>query len=287
MKLYRKYKVLLITGFCLFMILAAWFMHTADKKAQENIYSYSNKKSGSEWLRYQTIGQKLSVLKQGWKRSNHRPGPKSQVNVKIPIKEAVAIQINEIKRIYDEEILGKLSEANRIYEEYQQNLYREYEIIESEKIKEAKTKLEADLASKKEWQRQVLKNFCQEIERKNQNALINLELRKKMLTFNSNDPKTQNEEMERINVEIAVIREEIKKKIDERCDELDKEFTLYQKQRTAEYQRELKIFRRTKQQEIENELKRFREELMKEFRNWNAQRRIDVEKAIKLRHSQL
>ena len=125
-------------------------MQSADKKRQEDFYLYSNKKSPSEWLRYQTIGKKLSVLNQGWKRSNYRPNPKNSIDIEIPIKEAVAIQINEIKRIYDEEILGKLSEANRIYEEYKQNLYREYEIIESKKIKEAKTTLEADLVTQKE-----------------------------------------------------------------------------------------------------------------------------------------
>lgn len=286
MKLDRKYKALLIAGFCFLIMLAVWFMQSANKKTQENFYSYSNKKSDSEWLRYQTIGEKISVLNQGWKRSNHKPNPKSSIDIGVPIKAAIAIQVNEIKRIYDEEILGKLSEANRIYEEYQQNLYREYEIIESEKIKEAKTKLEADLASKKEWQRQVLKEYHQEIEGKDQNTLINLELQKKLLAFNSMDLNKQREEMERIENKIAIIREEIKKKIDERCDELDKEFILYQKQRTAEYQRELISFRRTKQREIENELIRFREELMKEFRDWNDQRRIEVEEAIKLRHSQ-
>lgn len=284
MKLDRKYKALLIAGFCFLIMTAVWFMKSDDKKTQENFYSY--KKSGSEWLRYQTIGKKISVLNQGWKKTNRRPNPKSSIDIEIPIKEAIAIQVSEIKRIYDEEILGKLSETNRIYEEYQQNLYREYEIIESEKIKEAKAKLEADLASKKEWQRQVLKKYHQEIEGKDQNALINLELQKKILAFNSMDLNKQQEEVERIENEIAIIREEIKKKIDKRCDELDKEFILYQKQRTAEYQRELKSFRRTKQQEIENELIRYREELMKEFRDWNDQRRIDVEEAIKLRYSQ-
>lgn len=286
MKLDRKYKALLIVGFCSLMMLAAWFIQSAGKKTQENFYSYSNKKGDSEWFRYRAIRKKLFTLNQGWKRSSHRPNPKSRNDIEIPIKEAVAIQINEIKRIYDEEILGKLSEANRIYEEYQQNLYRESEIIESEKIKEAKIKLEADLASKKEWQRQILKNYHQEIERKHQYTLINLELQKKMLAFNSMDLNKQQEEVERIDNEIAIIREEIKKKMDERGDELDQEFTLYQNRRTAGYQRELRGFHKTKQQKIESELNRFREELMKEFRDWNDQRRTDVEEAIKLRHSQ-
>lgn len=285
MKLDLKYKTLLVVGVCSFAILAV-IIRSTDKKAQENYYAFSNKKNNSEWLRYQVVREKLSGLNRGWKRTSHKLNSKSRVNIEIPIKEAVTIQISEIKRIYEEEILGKLSETNRIYQEYEQNLYREYEIMEAEKIKEAKTKLESDLASEKERQRQILQNYFQELERKQQFILINLELQKKMLIFDSTVPKKQQEETERIDSQIAIIRDEIKKKVDERSEELDKEFALYQKRRTAEYRRELRDFRKTKQLEIQAELNRFREELMKEFKAWNDQRRIDVEKAIELRHSQ-
>ncbi|NLW47521.1 MAG: hypothetical protein GXY86_09335 [Firmicutes bacterium] len=232
------------------------------------------------------IQKKLSSLNRGWKRSGHQTNSKNFVDIEIPIDEAVTNQINEIKRIYEEEILGKLSEANRIYEEYRQNLYREYEIKEAEKNKEAKIMLEADLASEKERQRQALQIYYQELERKQQFTLINLELQKKMLVFNSSDPKMQQDEIDRIDSEITVIRDEIKKQVDERCDELNQEFERYQKQRSTEYEQELRIFRKTKRQKIKAELSRFRDELIKEFRVWNEQRRTSVEEAVELRRSQ-
>jgi hypothetical protein len=286
MKLDRKYKTLFIIGFGSCLVLAVWFIQSASDKTQESHFPSSNRKSGSEWVCYQLIQEKLSSLDRGWKRSGHNTDFKNLVDIEISIKEAVANQINEIKRIYEEEILGKLSEANRIYEEYRQNLYREYEIKETEKNKEAKIKLEADLASEKERQRQMLQIFHQELERKHQFALINLELQKKMLAFNSNDPKKQQDEIHRLDSEITIIRDEIKKQFDERCDELNQEFELYQKRRSAEYENELRIFRNTKRQQIKVELSHFRHELLKEFRVWNEQRRTSVEEAVELRRSQ-
>jgi len=286
MRLDRKYKTLLTIGVCSCLVSAVWFIHLANKKTQESYYSYSNRKSGSEWICYEVIQKKLSSLNRGWKRSGHQTNSKNFVDIEIPIDEAVTNQINEIKRIYEEEILGKLSEANRIYEEYRQNLYREYEIKEAEKNKEAKIMLEADLASEKERQRQALQIYYQELERKQQFTLINLELQKKMLVFNSSDPKMQQDEIDRIDSEITVIRDEIKKQVDERCDELNQEFERYQKQRSTEYEQELRIFRKTKRQKIKAELSRFRDELIKEFRVWNEQRRTSVEEAVELRRSQ-
>ncbi len=288
MKLDKKITGLLVIGVCFFVISAVWIYHSVSKisRVTKNSYSFGKEKNESEWLRYNVIREKISRLNRGWQKPTDTLKADSSIDVTIPINDAVAVQINEIKRIYEEEILGKLSEANRIYQEFRQNLYREYEIKEAEKIKEVKSKLEIDLASEKERQRQTLEIFYQDLERKQQYTLINLELQKKMLNFNSIEPKKLQSESERIDSEIARIRNEIKKKFDQRSDELDKDNEFYQKRRTAEYHTELSDFRKTKQKLIQEELSRFREEQMNEFRVWNNQRQTDVNQAVELRRSQ-
>lgn len=292
MKLDKKVKWLLVACGGLLIILTIWIScfikQTEIKEAvvKNQRFQSEKTKNGSEWLRYQVIQKKLLSLGQGWKRPTNKHSSNIGFDGTIPINEAVVKQITEIERIHEEEILGKLSDDNRIYHEYQQNLLRELKVKVAENDRIAKTKLESDLASEKKRQNQAFVNFRKDLERKYQLILINLELQKKMLVFNSINQKNQQSEAERIDLDITRLRNDIQKRTDERSDEMDQEFELYQKRRTAEYHAELSRFRKEKQELIQTELHRFRGEQMNEFKSWNNQRQTEVEKAIELRRFQ-
>lgn len=283
-----KLKRLLIIVVCSLTIMISWIIWSLVKDVRLTNFSSLNEisKNDSEWSRYQLIREKILTLNRGWKRPLKPSDSNGGLDVDVPINNAITVQIKEINRIYEEEILGKLSEANRIYQEYQQNLQRESEIKEAEKIRVAKIKLESDLDYEAEKSRQTLVNYYQDLERKEQYSLINLELQKKMFVFSSNDLNIQQTENERIDSQITRIRNEIKRKFDERNSDLNKELELYQKQRNIEYREEIRDFHNVLTKEIQTELSRFREEQMKEFNTWNGQRRIEVERAVELRRSQ-
>lgn len=288
MKSEMKRKGLLIITVCSLTISVSCVIWSLIKDVRLTNSSVLNEtsKNDFDWVHYQLIREKLFTLNRGWKRPINSRDSKGGLDVALPINDAIIVQIKEINRIYEEETLGKLSEANRIYQEYQQNLQREYEIKEADKIKAAKIKLETDLDHENKRLRQNLVKFHQDLERKQQYSLINLELQKKMFVFNSIDPDKQQKEIERIDLEITRIRNEIKKEFDERNSELNKEFDLYQKQRTIKYQMEVSDFRKVLKMDIQAELSHFREEQMQEFRAWNGQRQIEVERAVELRRSQ-
>lgn len=283
-----KLKRLLIIVVCSLTIMISWIIWSLVKDVRLTNFSSLNEisKNDSEWSRYQLIREKILTLNRGWKRPLKPSDSNGGLDVDVPINNAITVQIKEINRIYEEEILGKLSEANRIYQEYQQNLQRESEIKEAEKIRVAKIKLESDLDYEAKKSRQTLVNYYQDLERKEQYSLINLELQKKMFVFSSNDLNIQQTENERIDSQITRIRNEIKRKFDERNSDLNKELELYQKQRNIEYREEIRDFHNVLTKEIQTELSRFREEQMKEFNTWNGQRRIEVERAVELRRSQ-
>ncbi len=242
--------------------------------------------NGLEWLCYQEVWAKISGLNQGWKRPIDTVNSDKGVEVSIPIKDAVTKQINEIKRIHQEEILGKLSNDKRVYDEYRLKLYRDLEYQYQEKLKTSKSKLEAELVSERKRQDQARVDFRKNLERKHQLTLINLELQKKMLIFNPINNNNQENESKRIELEITRIREELKEEIDQYQADLEREFELYQKQKTAEYNAELSELRRERRQMLENELSCFQKEQDKSFQTWKEQRQTEVEHGIKLRRIQ-
>ena len=244
-------------------------------------------KNNSEWLRYHEISVKISGLSRGWQK----PTQKGNVNnndlgTVIPINDAVAKQINEIKRIHQEEIVGKLANAKRINNEYRLKLIRDVEFQYQEKLNTTKTKLEADMGAKRESQAKALAGFRKNLERKHQLTLINLELQKKMLIFTPTSPENQQREAERIELEIARIRGDIQREIDNYGADLEREFELYQKEKTAEYNAELKELQAEREKTLQVELDRFQQEQDNQFRAWKTQRQIEVEQGIKLRRIQ-
>lgn len=245
-------------------------------------------KYDSEWLSYQKAWGKISGLSQGWKKSNDndKVNINSVVEKVIPINDAVAKQINEIERIHQEEIIGKLTSDKRIYNEYRLKLYRDVEFQYQEKLKASTKKLEADLAVERKRQVLALINFRKNLERKHQLTLINLELQKKMLIFSPINSNDQHNKSERIEAEIARIREEIKKECDEYGAEIERELELYQKRKTAEYKGKLDELRKERQEMIETELNRFLQEQDERFQAWKKQRQAEVEQGIKLRRVQ-
>ena len=243
-------------------------------------------KNDLEWLRYQQLWSKISDLGRGWKRPIDKRNIDSDPEVIIPIKDAVAKQINEIERIHQEEIIGKLSNDERIYNEYRQKLYRELEYQYQEGLKASRTKLEADLASEQKRQSQALADFRNNLERKHQLTIINLELQKKMLIFSPINTNRQENDSERIELEIARIRKELKKEVEKYKLQLEGEFDLYQKRKTAEYYGELRQLRIERQKMLEIELSQFREGQNERFQAWKNQRQIEVEQALKLRRIQ-
>lgn len=292
MKLDKKVKWLLVVCGCSLMIATVWIScflkQSESKETSLKYYRFKNEKAknDSEWMRYQEIRNKISGLTRGWKKPANKLNPNANFDLAISINDSVAKQIIEIERIHEEEILGKLSETNRIYHEYRQKLLRDLDVKFAEKSKTIKTKLEADLASEKKRQMQAMVNFRKDLERKQQLTLINLVLQKKMIAFNSVQADNQQSESERIELEIARIRSDIKKKIDKYGDDLEKEFKLYQKQKKAESQVQLSELRKENQKLAKTELSRFRDEQMNEFKAWNNQRQTDVEQAIELRRFQ-
>jgi hypothetical protein len=243
-------------------------------------------KNDLEWLRYQQLWSKISDLGRGWKRPIDKRNIDSGPEVIIPIKDAVAKQINEIERIHQEEIIGKLSNDERIYNEYRQKLYRELEYQYQEGLKASRTKLEADLASEQKRQSQALADFRNNLERKHQLTIINLELQKKMLIFSPINTNRQENDSERIELEIARIRKELKKEVEKYKLQLEGEFDLYQKRKIAEYYGELRQLRIERQKMLEIELSQFREGQNERFQAWKNQRQIEVEQALKLRRIQ-
>lgn len=243
-------------------------------------------KNDLEWLRYQQLWSKISDLGRGWKRPIDKRNIDSDPEVIIPIKDAVAKQINEIERIHQEEIIGKLSNDERIYNEYRQKLYRELEYQYQEGLKASRTKLEADLASEQKRQSQALADFRNNLERKHQLTIINLELQKKMLIFSPINTNRQENDSERIELEIARIRKELKKEVEKYKLQLEGEFDLYQKRKIAEYYGELRQLRIERQKMLEIELSQFREGQNERFQAWKNQRQIEVEQALKLRRIQ-
>lgn len=292
MKLDKKGKWFLVVCGCVLIIATVWisfFLIRLGSKATSAKYhrfKSEKAKNDSEWLRYQEIWNKISGLSLGWKRSANKVSSDNKFNFTISINDAVTKQIFEIERIHEEEILGKLSETNLIYHEYRQKFLRDIESKFAEKSKALKIKLEADSVAEKKRQAQALVDFRKDLERQQQLTLINLELQKKMLIFNSVNVNYQQSESERIELEIAQIRNDIKKKAEKFGNDLEKEFELYQKRKTAKYHSELNEFRKEKQKLVQAELSRFRDEQMNEFKAWNNQRHIDVEQAIELRRFQ-
>ncbi len=292
MKLDKKVKWSLVACGCPLIIAAVWIgcflKQPLSKETFLKYHRYKSEKAknDSEWLRYQEIRNKISGLSRGWKKPAHQLNPDINPDLAISINDAIAKQIIEIERIHEEEILGKLSEANRIYHEYRRKLNRDLEVKFTEKSKAARAKLEIDLATEKERQAKALVDFRKDSERKQQLTIINLELQKKMLIFNSVSPKNHQGELEGIDLEIARIRDDIKKKVDQRSTGLEKEFELFQKRKTAEYHNQLSGFRKEKQKLFQMELSRFRDEQMDDFKDWNNQRQADVEQAIELRRFQ-
>ncbi len=293
MKLNKKVKWSLVVSCCFLIIVFVWMILILPENTKTSVkfkrLKSEKAKYNSEWLRYQELGNKMSGLVQGWKQPSNKPSSMAGFDVLIPINDAVTKQVTEIERIHDEEILGKLSSANRIYHEYRQQLLRDLEVQYGEKSKEAKAKLEADLASRKKRQAQDSLTFRKDLERKHQLTLVNLELQKKMLIFSpsiTGNNSNQQNETERIDMEIARIRGDLKRKIANYDVELEKEFEFYQKRKTVEYQAELSELRKEKQSMIQTELSRFRDEQMAKFQAWNNQRQTEVEQAIELRRFQ-
>lgn len=275
---------LIITIFGVFDLLNKF---ESKRVSVENLGLKKEKaKNDLEWLRYQQLWSKISDLGRGWKRPIDKRNIDSDPEVIIPIKDAVAKQINEIERIHQEEIIGKLSNDERIYNEYRQKLYRELEYQYQEGLKASRTKLEADLASEQKRQSQALADFRNNLERKHQLTIINLELQKKMLIFSPINTNRQENDSERIELEIARIRKELKKEVEKYKLQLEGEFDLYQKRKIAEYYGELRQLRIERQKMLEIELSQFREGQNERFQAWKNQRQIEVEQALKLRRIQ-
>lgn len=275
---------LIITIFGVFDLLNKF---ESKRVSVENLGLKKEKaKNDLEWLRYQQLWSKISDLGRGWKRPIDKRNIDSDPEVIIPIKDAVAKQINEIERIHQEEIIGKLSNDERIYNEYRQKLYRELEYQYQEGLKASRTKLEADLASEQKRQSQALADFRNNLERKHQLTIINLELQKKMLIFSPINTNRQENDSERIELEIARIRKELKKEVEKYKLQLEGEFDLYQKRKIAEYYGELRQLRIERQKMLEIELSQFREGQNERFQAWKNQRQIEVEQALKLRSIQ-
>lgn len=292
MKLGKRLKWSLVAYGCILMIatiLSGIFLikpKIKDVSGKNHQYKVKKRLDGSEWMSYQEIKEKIFSLSRSWERSTYQHNSNINLNLGIPISDAVEKQISEIKRIHEEEILGELSENSRSYNEYRQKLLRDLAVKDSEKLKTAKTKLDADLASEKKRQIQALAIFRKDLGKKYQLRLINLEIQKKMLIFKSIGTDNQQAETERIELEITGIQNDLKKKTKEHEIELNREYELYRKRRTAEYYNELSEFRQEKQRLVQAELGRFHNEQMNEFENWSEQRQADVEEAIKLRRYQ-
>ena len=206
MKPDQKLKWWLITaGCCLSLIFLFWIGYFLIESENRIIISKSQQliseknKFDAEWSRYRKIGDKLSSLGRGWEKKNINPNSRTDLELTNPINEAVEKQINEIKRIHEEEILGKLSETNRAYREYQRKILREYRAKEVENLKLAKAKFEADLTLEKKRRDQALNDYRKSLVKQHQLTIINLELQKKMLIFNfdSQDQQTEAERIER------------------------------------------------------------------------------------------
>lgn len=265
-----------------------FLIKTENKKVLMELLQLNSEKSkyDSEWLSYQEIWGKISGLSQGWKKPNNKNNTNNVVKVVIPINDAVAKQINEIERIHQEEIVGKLASNKRIYNEYRLKLYRDVEFQYQEKFKASKAKLEADLAAERKRQGLALANFRNKLEQTHQLTLINLELQKKMLIFSPINSNNQHNESERIDMEIARIREVIKKEYDKYSTELEREFELYRKRKTDEHKVKLDELRKERQKMIQTELNRFQQEQDHQFLAWKKQRQAEVEQGIKLRRIQ-
>ncbi|NLY75195.1 MAG: hypothetical protein GX075_07805 [Firmicutes bacterium] len=292
MKPDQKLKWWLITaGCCLSLIFLFWIGYFLIESENRIIISKSQQliseknKFDAEWSRYRKIGDKLSSLGRGWEKKNINPNSRTDLELTNPINEAVEKQINEIKRIHEEEILGKLSETNRAYREYQRKILREYRAKEVENLKLAKAKFEADLTLEKKRRDQALNDYRKSLVKQHQLTIINLELQKKMLIFNF-DSQDQQTEAERIERWINQIRNDIIKKTEEYKRELEHEYELYERQRTADYHREVNELRRESQRLITEELNLFRNRQFDEFRQWIDQRQSEVEQAIELRRFQ-
>lgn len=240
----------------------------------------------SEWMSYQEIWGKVSSLSQGWKKPINKGDTHNASEGAIPIKDAVVKQINEITRIHQEEIYGRLSNNDRIYKDYRLKLQREMEFQFLEKSKAIKAELEADLEAERKRQAQELADFRKNLERKHQLTLINLELQKKMLIFSPSDSHSQLKEAERIDLEMARIRGELKQEIVKYAGELSQKFEIYQKRKTAECDEELKQLRNEMEKKLQMELSRFQEEQDLQFQAWKEGRQTEVEHAIKLRRVQ-
>lgn len=243
-------------------------------------------KADSEWKHYREIWGKVSGLSQGWKKPIYKGDTHNASEVTIPINDAVAKQIKEITRIHQEEIFGKLSNNDRIYKDYRLKLYRDMEFQYLEKSKAIKAELEADLELERKRQAQAVADFRKNLGQKHQLTLINLELQKKMLIFSPSDSLTQQKEAERIDLEMARIREELKQETAKYAAELNRKFEVYQKRKTAEYNLELDQLRNEMEQKLQIELSHFQEEQELQFQAWKRQRQSEVEHAIKLRRVQ-
>lgn len=292
MKFDNKIRWFLFAYGCALIIVSFWVNYfltkSESKKVSIEILQLKKEKAqaNSEWARYQEILSKVSGLGQGWKKQDNKRDTNNDPEVAIPIKDAVAKQINEIERIHQEEILGKLSNAKRVYNEYRLKLHRDMEYQYLEKSKAIKVTLEADLESERERKSQALADFRKNLERKHQLTLINLELQKKMLIFSPIDSNNQQNEAERIELEIARIRGELKEETEKYAADLNRKFEIYQKRKTAEYNAELSQLRNEREKIIQIELSRFLEEQDHQFQAWKNQRQTEVEQAIKLRRVQ-
>lgn len=289
MKFDNKVKWFLFACGCSLILIIVginYFLTEVESKKSSVRLNREKLDNESEWLVYQNLWGKIPVLTQGWRRPTDRPNLNRDFEMVIPIKDAVAKQINEIERIHQEEILSKLSSGERLYQEYRQKLLRDLEYEYQEKLKASQIAFEADLASKKKRQAKALSDFRQNLERKHQLTLINLELQKKMLIFSAADTEKQQNEANRIEAEIARIREDLKKKIDQFSIDQEQEFKLYQKRKQVEYSMELSELRKEKERMLQTELNRFQEEQRKDFEAWKSQRQAEVEQAIKLRRFQ-
>lgn len=265
-----------------------FFTRSESKKVSLEILQLKKEKAkaDSEWMHYREIWGKVSGLSQGWKKPINKGDTYNAPEAAISIKDAVAKQINEITRIHQEEISGKLSNNDRIYKDYRLKLHRDMEYQYLEKSKAIKAELEADLESERKRQAQALADFRKNLERKHQLTLINLELQKKMLIFSPSDSHSQQKEAERIELEMARIREGLKQETAKYAAELNRKFEIYQKRKTAEYNAELNQLRNEMEQRLQMELGRFQEEQDLQFQAWKKQRQIEVEHAIKLRRVQ-
>lgn len=292
MKFDNKIRRFLFAYGCALVIVSFLVNHlltqSETKKVSMELLQLKKEKAkiDSEWMHYQEIWGKVSSLSQGWKKPINKGDTHNAPEGAIPIKDAVVKQINEITRIHQEEILGKLSNNERIYSDYRLKLHREMEFQYLEKSKAIKAELEADLESERKRQAQELADFRKDLERKHQLTLINLELQKKMLIFSPSDSRSQQKEAERIELERTRIREGLKQETTKYASELNRKFEIYQKRKTAEYNEELKQLRNEMEKKLQMELNRFQEEQDLQFQAWKRQRQTEVEHAIKLRRVQ-